>query len=108
MSDADDDEIVDARIEALAEAISILARRARKPSDMAILIEAGSPAIELVAGAGEDDLAAAIDDVSGGIIVGDQIELARALDFCAGLALQLRQALRLYCGVTTVEAIDGG
>jgi hypothetical protein len=80
---------------------------ARKPSDMAILIEAGSPAIELVAGAGEDDLAAAIDDVSGGIIVGDQIELARALGFCAGLALQLRQALRLYCGVTTVEAIDG-
>jgi hypothetical protein len=107
ISDTDIHDIANARIEALAEAINILARRKRRPSDMAILIEAGSPAIELIASADEDDIAEAIDSVSGGMIIGDQIELARALGFCAGLVLQLRQALRYYCGATTVEADDG-
>ena len=43
MSDTDIHDIANARIEALAEAINILARRKPRPSDMAILIEAGSP-----------------------------------------------------------------
>lgn len=107
MSDTDIHDIANARIEALAEAINILARRKCRPSDMAILIEAGSPAIELIASADEDDIAEAIDSVSGGMIIGDQIELACALGFCAGLVLQLRQALRYYCDATTVGADDG-
>lgn len=107
MSAADtDDDVADAKIDALAEAINILANRKRKPTDLAILIEAGSPAIELIASADADDLADAISCGDDDWPIGD-MTVSRALGFACGLALQLRQALRHYCGATTVEATDG-
>ena len=97
MGNTDTDEIVDAKVEALADAIVRLAKRRRGPADLPLLFGAGSHDLDLIAAADSDDLAEAIDCVSGGLIIGDQGELARALGYAAGLALTLRQALRHHC-----------
>ena len=68
----------------LEDAIHALARRSRKPQDLAELIERGDRALELLAGAASDEL-----------IDLDGID-ARAVGYLAGLALTLRQALRHY------------
>ena len=87
-----DDSIIDddeAGLAAIGDAIGNLARRERKPSDLATLIAAGGLSLEIVASADPDDLCDAASDYA----------LAQALSACAGLALTARQALRHYCGV---------
>lgn len=91
----DDDE---AGLAVIGNAIRNLARRERKLNDLATLIAGGDFNLDIVASADADELRdAASDD-----------DLAAALGFCAGLALQARQALRHYCGVTVeTEARKG-
>jgi hypothetical protein len=81
------DELHNAKLDEIDEAIRILSRRQRRPRDLAVLIEAGDRRLELLAGADRD----ALDDADG--------DAALALSYVAGLALTLRQALRHYAGV---------
>jgi hypothetical protein len=85
-----DDDRYDARLDEIGEAIAVLARRKRRPQDLAVLIEAGDRMLELLAGADGEEL----DDAGGAA--------AEALGYVAGLALTLRQALRHYAGVHVV------
>jgi hypothetical protein len=82
-----DDDRYDARLDEIGEAIAVLARRKRRPQDLAVLIEANDRKLEVLAGADRDEL----DDAGG--------DAALALAYVAGLALTLRQALRHYAGV---------
>jgi hypothetical protein len=91
MTTADEmDELYNAKLDEIDEAIRILARRQRRPRDLAVLIEAGDRALELLADADRD----ALDDADG--------DAALALSYVAGLALTLRQALRHYTGAHVV------
>jgi hypothetical protein len=87
-----DDDRYDARLDEIGEAIAVLARRKRRPQDLAVLIEAGDRKLEVLAGADRDEL----DDAGG--------DAAVALGYVAGLALTLRQALRHYAGTRVVRA----
>ena len=89
-----DDDRYDARLDEIGEAIAILARRQRRPQDLAVLIEAGDRKLEVLAGADRDEL----DDAGGAAAV--------ALGYAAGLALTLRQALRHHTGAHVARA-DG-
>jgi hypothetical protein len=82
-----DDDRHDTRLDEIDEAIAVLARRKRRPQDLAVLIEVGDRRLEVLAGADRD----ALDDAGGAAAV--------ALAYVAGLALTLRQALRHYAGV---------
>ena len=85
-----DDDRYNARLDEIGEAIAVLARRKRRPQDLAVLIEAGDRKLEVLAGADRDEL----DDAGGGA--------ALALGYVAGLALTLRQALRHHAGAHVV------
>jgi hypothetical protein len=84
------DELYQAKLDEIDNAIRTLARRPRRPQDLAVLIEAGDRALELLAGADMDEL----DDADG--------DAALALSYVAGLALMLRRALRHHAGVHVV------
>jgi hypothetical protein len=83
----------DLRIDALAGAIGALADRERGPADLIRLLCAGDRLLDQIASASDDDLVEAVDWC-------DADEVAQALGYVAGLALQMRQALRHYYGAS--------